>query len=113
MVIDKQFQKLNHRFTEINIEWLFCVVGLNLSGSFSAFEEKKLIRFAHFYPFEFSALDSQLETYYVFNMRSNTEFLDVTVVGYFAEKLVKTKKILFIHYFFFLIKLVLICQLRL
>ena len=73
------------------------MVWLNPSGSFSAFDKKKLIRFAQFYPFAFSALDlvaldSQLETYYVFDMRSNTEFLDVKVVGYFAETLVNTKK---------------------
>ncbi|XP_075649763.1 uncharacterized protein LOC142620249 [Castanea sativa] len=64
-VIDLQLQELNNRFSEANADLLLCMACLNPSNSFVAFNRKKLIRLAKFYPSDFLeidllALDSQL-----------------------------------------------------
>ncbi|MCH82423.1 zinc finger MYM-type protein 1-like [Trifolium medium] len=69
-VIDRQIQELNNRFTEVNTELLLCVACLSPRHSFSAFDKRKLVRLAQFYPSEFSAvellaLDCQLENYFL------------------------------------------------
>ncbi|KAH7679324.1 Ribonuclease H-like protein [Dioscorea alata] len=71
--------------------------------------KKKLIRFARFYPLEFSAvdvigLDSQLETY-ITDVRSNPEFLGIKEIGQLTEKLVETKKNIVYPLVFLLAKL--------
>ena len=63
-VIDLQLQELNNRFSEVTIELLLCMVCLNPSDSFLAFDIKKLTRLAKFYPSDFSetnvlAIDNQ------------------------------------------------------
>ncbi|XP_031251509.1 uncharacterized protein LOC116109438 [Pistacia vera] len=73
-----QLQELNTRFTEVSTELLLCMACLDPSNSFSAFDKHKLIRFAEFYPSNFSAfelmvLKNQIETY-VIVMRSCDEF---------------------------------------
>ena len=95
-VIDLQFQELNKRFSEANIDLLLCVACLNLSNSFVTFDEDKFICLAKFYPLIFLglfilALGSQLQNY-IFNMRSNDLFLEFQGIGELAEKLVKTVK---------------------
>ncbi|KAH7663195.1 Ribonuclease H-like protein [Dioscorea alata] len=100
---------LNNRFTEINTELLLCAVCLSPNDSFSAFNKEKLIRFARFYPLEFSAvdvigLDSQLETY-IIDMLSNPEFLGIIEIGQLTEKLVETKKNIVYPFVFLLAKL--------
>ncbi|KAH7690019.1 P-loop containing nucleoside triphosphate hydrolase protein [Dioscorea alata] len=90
VVIDRQLQELNNRFTEINTELLLCAACLSPSDSFSAFNKEKLIRFALFYPFEFlvvdvMGLDNQLETY-IIDMRSNPEFSSIKEIGQLTEK---------------------------
>ncbi|XP_039142002.1 LOW QUALITY PROTEIN: zinc finger MYM-type protein 1-like [Dioscorea cayenensis subsp. rotundata] len=109
VVIDRQLQELNNRFTEINTELLLCATCLNPSDSFSAFNKEKLIRFARFYPLEFSVvdvmgLDSQLETY-IIDMRSNLEFSGIKEIGQLTEKLVETKKNIVYPLVFLLAKL--------
>ncbi|XP_031285017.1 zinc finger MYM-type protein 1-like [Pistacia vera] len=73
-----QLQEFNTRFTKVSTELLLCMTCLDQSNSFSAFDKHKLIRFAQFYPFDFSAfklmlLENQAETY-VIDMRSCDEF---------------------------------------
>ena len=70
-----QFQKLNNRFNEVNMELLLCAASLNPCDSFTVFDKEMLIRLAQFYPAEFSnveilALDNQLKTYIV-DLRSH------------------------------------------
>ena len=43
VVIDRQLQELNSRFTKANIELLLCVVCLNYNDSFITFDKQKLI----------------------------------------------------------------------
>ncbi|KAH7655708.1 Ribonuclease H-like protein [Dioscorea alata] len=83
VVIDRQLQELNNRFTEINTKLLLCTTCLSPSDSFSAFDKRKLIHFAHFYPLELSAVD----------------------IGQFTEKLVETKKNIVYPLLFLLAKL--------
>ena len=69
---------------------------LNPSDSFLAFDIQKLTHLAKFYPSDFSktnilALGSQLQNY-IFDIRSNDQFLELQGVGELVEKLVKTKK---------------------
>ncbi|XP_073035006.1 uncharacterized protein [Primulina eburnea] len=56
-VIDIQLQELNHRFSEAGIELLLCVACLCPQNSFVAFDKKKLMQLAEFYPQDFSRFD--------------------------------------------------------
>ena len=64
-VIDFQLQELNNHISKTNMELLLCMVCLNPSNSFVAFDKEKFIRLAKFYSSDFSrtnilALDPQL-----------------------------------------------------
>ena len=95
-VIDMQLQELNNRFSKANTDLLLCMVCLNPSNSFVAFDREKLIHLAKFYLSDFLgtdilALDSQLQNY-IFDMRSNDFFLELQGVSELVEKLVSTRK---------------------
>ncbi|XP_062075933.1 uncharacterized protein LOC133780069 [Humulus lupulus] len=95
-VIDMQLQELNNRFNEVNTELLVCMSCLSPIDLFYAFDKEKLIRFAEFYPDDFSAfeilaLDDQLETYIV-DMRTSKEFGDLKGIGDLTKKMVETRK---------------------
>ena len=95
-VIDMQLQELNDRFTEANIEFLLCLACLCPNDSFFAYNKQRLIRLAQFYPEDFSLiellkLEDQLETY-IFDVRSNEEFVGLKRLGDLAKKMLKTKK---------------------
>ncbi|GAV62305.1 LOW QUALITY PROTEIN: hypothetical protein CFOL_v3_05829, partial [Cephalotus follicularis] len=83
------------RFNEVNTGLLLCMASLNPRDSFSAFDKKKLIRFAQFYAsdfiFEIEVRDSQLDTY-IINMCSCDECSELKGIGDFVKKLVKLKK---------------------
>ncbi|KAH7666046.1 Ribonuclease H-like protein [Dioscorea alata] len=85
VVIDRQLQELNNRFTEINTELLLCVACLSPTV-------------------DVMGLDSQLETY-IIDVRSNPEFLGIKEIGQFTEKLVETKKNIVYPLVFLLAKL--------
>uniref|UniRef100_A0A7N0UUG9 HAT C-terminal dimerisation domain-containing protein n=1 Tax=Kalanchoe fedtschenkoi TaxID=63787 RepID=A0A7N0UUG9_KALFE len=51
--IDLQLQELNNRFDEINMELLTCMASLNFVNSFAAFDKKKILKLAEFYPNEY------------------------------------------------------------
>ncbi|XP_062100138.1 uncharacterized protein LOC133806020 [Humulus lupulus] len=96
VVIDIQLQELNERFNEVNTELLLCLASLCPSDSFVAFDKKKLVRFAEYYPKDFSTfelmiLDDQLETY-IIDVRSTEKFLGLKSIGDLAQKMVETKK---------------------
>ena len=95
-VIDFQLQELNNHISKMNMELLLCMVCLNPSNSFVAFDKEKFIRLAKFYSFDFSrtdilALDPQLQNY-IFDMRINDSFLELQGVGELTENLVKIEK---------------------
>ncbi|XP_042405026.1 zinc finger MYM-type protein 1-like [Zingiber officinale] len=95
-VIDMQLQELNDRFSEASTELLLCVACLCPQNSFLAFDKKKLLQLAEFYPQDFSrfdllVLDDQLETY-ICDMRSNKTFQGLKGLGDLSEKLVMSKK---------------------
>ncbi|XP_073153527.1 uncharacterized protein [Henckelia pumila] len=95
-VIDMQLQELKDRFSEAGMELLLCVACLCPQNSFSAFEKKKLIQLAEFYPQNFSRvdlliLDDQLETY-ICDMRSNKSFQGLKGLGDLSEKVAMSKK---------------------
>ncbi|XP_062085725.1 uncharacterized protein LOC133791830 [Humulus lupulus] len=96
VVIDIQLQELNERFNEVNTELLLCLTSLCPGDSFVAFDKKKLVRFAEYYPKDFSTfelmiLDDQLETY-IIDVRSTEKFLGLKSIGDLAQKMVETKK---------------------
>ena len=96
VVIDMQLQELNDRFNEVNTNLLLCVACLSPKDSFSAYDKKKLIQFAEYYPEDFSAielmrLDDQLETY-IIDVSSNEQFLGLKGIGDLAQKMVQTGK---------------------
>ena len=104
-VVDRQLQELNNRFTEVNTELLLCIACLNPRHSFLAFDKEKLIQLAQFYPLEFSstqllALDSQLENF-ILDMRLDDQFSNINGISGLSQKLVETKKHIFIHWYFF------------
>ncbi|KAM6582917.1 hypothetical protein CsatB_009919 [Cannabis sativa] len=95
-VIDMQLQELNERFNEVNTELLLSLAFLCPSDSFEAFDKERLIRFAEYYPrdfstFELTMLDNQLETY-ILDVSSTENFLGLKSIGDLAEKMVETKK---------------------
>ncbi|WOH08279.1 hypothetical protein DCAR_0727717 [Daucus carota subsp. sativus] len=111
-IVDMQLQELNNRFTETNSELLFCIACLNPKDSFAAFDKKKLIQLAQFYPYEFSKvqisiLEDQLETY-IFDMRSDNRFSKVQGIGDLSKTLVETRKNVLYPLVFLLVKLALI-----
>uniref|UniRef100_A0A7N0TDF6 TTF-type domain-containing protein n=1 Tax=Kalanchoe fedtschenkoi TaxID=63787 RepID=A0A7N0TDF6_KALFE len=66
-IIDMQILELNNRFDETNTELLRCMSRLSPSDRFAHFDKDKILRFATFYPSDFSevelkALDRQLDT---------------------------------------------------
>ena len=78
------------------MELLLCMVCLNPSNSFVAFDKEKFIHLAKFYSSDFSrtnilALDPQLQNY-IFDMRINDSFLELQGVGKLTENLVKIEK---------------------
>ncbi|XP_062080273.1 uncharacterized protein LOC133785028 [Humulus lupulus] len=96
VVIDIQLQELNERFNEVNTELLLCLASLCPGDSFVAFDKKKLVRFAEYYPKDFSTfelmiLDDQLETY-IIDVRTTEKFLGLKSIGDLAQKMVETKK---------------------
>jgi hypothetical protein len=104
-----QLTELDDRFTETSIELLLCMACLNPSDSFSAFNKKKLLRLALFYPSEFSIVDlmvlgDQLDKY-IIDLRGDDEFSGIEGIASLAEKMVKTKKNLIFPLVYMLIKL--------
>ena len=111
-VIDMQFQKLNNRFNELNMELLLCAASLNPCDSFTAFDKEMLIRLAQFYPAEFSnveilALDNQLKTYIV-DLRSHDELTSLKGINDLSTKPAETKKHIMYLLVYLLVKLALI-----
>ncbi|XP_059651791.1 uncharacterized protein LOC132299284 isoform X2 [Cornus florida] len=94
-VIDMQLQELNSRFIDSNIELLLCVACLCPDDAFIAFDKKKLIRLAQFYPKEFSArrlmkLDAQLKNYILY-VRSSSSFEGLEGIAALAKRMVETR----------------------
>jgi len=90
-----QLTELDDRFTETSTELLLYMACLSLNDSFSTFNKEKLIRFALFYPSEFSIVDlivlgDQLDTY-IIDLRGDDEFSDIKSIASLADKMVKTK----------------------
>ncbi|XP_034198219.1 uncharacterized protein LOC117613754, partial [Prunus dulcis] len=92
-IIEWQLAELNHRFSEVNTELLICLACLSPNDSFIAFDKQKLLRFAEFYPQEFTprdllALEDQLGIY-IHHMRTRSEFSQLKGIGALARKMVE------------------------
>ncbi|KAI5343730.1 hypothetical protein L3X38_011606 [Prunus dulcis] len=92
-IIEWQLAELNHRFSEVNTELLICLACLSPNDSFIAFDKQKLLRFAEFYPQEFTprdllALEDQLGIY-IHHMRTRSEFSQLKGIGVLARKMVE------------------------
>ena len=111
-IIDDQMGELNSRFNEVNTELLLCMACLNPSDSFSAFDKKKLIQFAEFYPSDFSALqllllDNQLENY-IMDVRDHPDFSELKSISDLSQRMIETKKAVVYPLVYYLLKLSLI-----
>ncbi|PIN00852.1 hypothetical protein CDL12_26644 [Handroanthus impetiginosus] len=111
-VIDWQLKELNDPFSEIDMKLLICVACLSPRDSFSSFNKKKLVQLPELYPCDFSsvellALDAQLENY-ILDMRSDSDFDELTSIGELSKKLVKTRKHIVYPLEYLLVKLALI-----
>ncbi|XP_062118779.1 uncharacterized protein LOC133832454 [Humulus lupulus] len=89
-------QELNERFNEVNTELLLRLAYLCPGDSFVSFDKKKLVRFAEYYPKDFSTfqlmiLNDQLETY-IIDVCSTEKFLGLKSIGDLSQKMVETKK---------------------
>jgi hypothetical protein len=55
--VDRKYQKLKHRFDEVNTLLLIWMSSFNLVDSFVVDDQEKLVKLAHFYPKNFSKLE--------------------------------------------------------
>lgn len=111
-VIDRMLAELDGRFNEMNMELLSCVACLDPRDSFSAFDTRKLIRLAEFYPSDFSPFDleflkQQLDTYIV-EMRSDDSLNEISGIGDLCRKMIQLRKHNIYPMVFKLIKLALL-----
>ncbi|KAI5313838.1 hypothetical protein L3X38_043014 [Prunus dulcis] len=91
-VIDGQLAELNDRFNEVSTELLTCLACLSSKNNFVAFDKRKLVRLAQFYPEDFSdrdllMLEDQLDVY-VHHMHSSSDFSQLEGISSLAEKMV-------------------------
>ena len=105
-------QVQSDRFNNVNMELLTCIASLDPRHSFSAFNKRKLIQLAKFYPMEYTelsllALEDQLENYIV-DMRSDGDFSDLKGVSELAQTMVQKQKDLTFPLVYMLVKLALI-----
>ncbi|KAI5327594.1 hypothetical protein L3X38_026990 [Prunus dulcis] len=92
-VIDGQLAELNDRFNEVSTELLTCLACLSPKNNFVAFDKRKLVRLAQFYPYDFSdrdllMLEDQLGVY-VHHMHSSSDFSQLEGISSLAEKMVE------------------------
>ncbi|PIA27274.1 hypothetical protein AQUCO_08100010v1 [Aquilegia coerulea] len=87
--IDWQTQELGNRFNEVNTELLLCMACLDPRDSFVSFDKQKLLRFAEFYPADFSAMELMT---YIIDLRANFNSLEVNGIGGLAKRMVETRK---------------------
>uniref|UniRef100_A0A7N0RCR7 TTF-type domain-containing protein n=1 Tax=Kalanchoe fedtschenkoi TaxID=63787 RepID=A0A7N0RCR7_KALFE len=112
-IIDMQILELNNRFDETNTELLRCMSCLSPSDRFAHFDKDKILRFAKFYPSDFSeaelkALDRQLDNYIIDIRCEDGEFLKLNGISELAQMLVMTKKDIVYKWVYLLVKLSLI-----
>ncbi|XP_042404740.1 zinc finger MYM-type protein 1-like [Zingiber officinale] len=91
-----KYEELNSRFNEVNTELLLCMSCLDPSNSFSAYDKRKLLQFAQFYPSDFPPmelmhLEPQLDNF-IFDMRSSNQFSEVVGISQLAKRMVQLKK---------------------
>jgi hypothetical protein len=111
-VIDRQVREFNDSFDEINTGLLVCMDSYNPIGSFSAYDKEKLVKFAHFYPKDFSTMDLvrlpfQLANF-IADMCRDERFREVKNIVDLSIKLVETKKNLTYSLIYKVLKLVLV-----
>ncbi|CAL9012713.1 unnamed protein product, partial [Prunus brigantina] len=110
-IIEWQLAELNHRFSEVNTELLLCLACLSPDDSFKAFDKQKLLRFAEFYPQDFTprdllALEDQLGIY-IHHMRTRSDFSQLKGIGSLARKMVEKGLQRTFHYVYLLLTLAL------
>ncbi|CAM0873579.1 unnamed protein product [Alopecurus aequalis] len=95
-VINKQLEELDRRFTTQSSELVLLASCLNPRNSFQSFDKDKLVKFAGFYPSEFSDSDTatlhlQLEAF-IRDVRSDTRFLGMDTLSSLSARMVETGK---------------------
>ncbi|KAL6560978.1 hypothetical protein OROHE_006155 [Orobanche hederae] len=111
-VIDGQLVELNDLFNEVSTELLTCLACLSPRNNFIAFDKRKLVRLAQFYPYDFSErdllmLEDQLGVY-IHHMRSSGDFSQLDGIGNLSEKMVEKKMHEIFSYVYLLLTLVLV-----
>jgi hypothetical protein len=105
-VINRQLQKVNNRFDEVNTELLRCMASFSPANSFFPFNVEKLVKLVELYPRDFifeemNQLRFQL-TRYIADVRNDDNFKNLSMM------LVKTNKIVWYDIVYKLLKLVLV-----
>ncbi|KAJ4770376.1 zinc finger MYM-type-like protein [Rhynchospora pubera] len=95
-VVETQIKEINKQFTETNTSLILCIAAMNPKNSFFSFNKENMVRFAKFFPCDFSPeeigmLDNELEKY-IIDMRSSLDFKDLDGITKLAEKLVLTRR---------------------
>jgi hypothetical protein len=111
-VINKQLKELDRRFTKESSELCLLASCLNPRNSFQSFHKDKLVKFARFYPSEFSdsdttTLELQLEAF-IRDVRSDTRFLEMDMLSSLSARMVETGKNIAYPLVYLLLKLALI-----
>ncbi|XP_051214426.1 uncharacterized protein [Lolium perenne] len=111
-VINKQLKELDRRFTKESSELCLLASCLNPRNSFQSFDKDKLVKFARFYPSEFSdsdttTLELQLEAF-IRDVRSDTRFLEMDMLSSLSARMVETGKNIAYPLVYLLLKLALI-----
>jgi hypothetical protein len=111
-VINKQLEVLDMRFTKESSELVLHASCLNPRNSFESFDKDKLVKFARFYPSEFSdsataTLELQLEAF-IRDVRSDNRFLGMDTLSSLSARMVETGKNIAYPLVYLLLKLALI-----
>ncbi|KQK21602.1 hypothetical protein BRADI_1g61880v3 [Brachypodium distachyon] len=111
-VINKQLEELERRFTKESSELVLLATYLNPRNSFQGFDKDKLVKFARFYPSEFSdsdtaTLELQLQAF-ITDVRSDNRFLGMDTLNSLYVKMVETGKNTAYPLVYLLLKLALI-----
>uniref|UniRef100_A0ACD5YNQ4 Uncharacterized protein n=1 Tax=Avena sativa TaxID=4498 RepID=A0ACD5YNQ4_AVESA len=111
-VINKQLEVFDRRFTKESSELVLLASCLNPRNSFHSFDKDKLVRFARYYPSEFSdsataTLELQLEAF-IRDVRSDARFLGMDALSSLSARMVETGKNIAYPLVYLLLKLALI-----
>ncbi|CAH9105790.1 unnamed protein product [Cuscuta epithymum] len=110
-VMDLQIKEFEDRFDEVNSELLTCMASLSPIDSFRELDPLKLMRFAEFYPEDFSCVERRSLEHelgvYIDNLLADERFRNLKSLGDLAQVMVNTRKHLSHPLVYRLLKLIL------